>query len=103
MTDPRWEAFRNEYGPRPGGRGAQERWERDWEVYKKKHPIKTVTLELTKDELNAVRLVVRKHHKGIEERVQLCKQPPIRQRGLERAEKALAVSTLAMQAMRKVS
>lgn len=102
MSDPRWEAFRKEYGPRPGGRGAQERWERDWEAYKLKHPVKTVTLELTKDELKAVRRMVRERHKEIEGWLKLCRQPPVRQKGLERAERAFNVSTLAMKALEKV-
>lgn len=32
-----WDRFRQQYGPRPGGRGAQERWEREWEKFKEEH------------------------------------------------------------------
>lgn len=32
--DDLWQAFREKHGPRPGGRGAQARWEAEWEKYK---------------------------------------------------------------------
>lgn len=35
MSNDLWSKFREVYGPRPGGRGAQERWERAWEQYQK--------------------------------------------------------------------
>lgn len=33
-NDELWAAFRAIHGPRPGGRGAQDRWERQWEVFR---------------------------------------------------------------------
>lgn len=32
-----WEAFRAINGPRPGGRGFQEKWERKWVEFQEKH------------------------------------------------------------------
>ena len=32
-----WDRFRQKHGPRPGGRGAQECWERQWEQFKKEY------------------------------------------------------------------
>ena len=30
-----WQLFREKHGPRPGGRGAQARWEREWVEFQK--------------------------------------------------------------------
>lgn len=32
-----WEAFRAIHGPRPGGRGSQARWEKQWEQFQREH------------------------------------------------------------------
>jgi len=32
-----WDRFRKEYGPRPGGVGAQKRWEAEWQRFKEEN------------------------------------------------------------------